>query len=64
MINIPSLGMNRELFVERKNAPSFKANRSNLRVKEILIPSLDGEWIPAKDDVILYDNLKRKSISW
>tara|TARA_Y100001958_G_C21243625_1_gene572501 strand:- start:3570 stop:4613 length:1044 start_codon:yes stop_codon:yes gene_type:complete len=64
MINIPSLGMDRELFVERKNAPSFKANRSNLRVKEILIPSLDGEWIPAKDDVILYDNLKRKSISW
>ena len=64
MINIPSLGMNRELFVERKNAPRFKANKSNLRVKEILIPSLDGEWIPAKDDVILYDNLKRKSISW
>lgn len=64
MINLPSLGMDRELFIEKKNAPRFKANRFNLRVKEILIPSLDGEWIPAKDDVILYDNLKRKSISW
>ena len=64
MINIPSLGMDREFFVERKIAPRFKANKSNLRVKEILIPSLYGEWIPAEDDVILYDNLKRKSISW
>jgi len=56
--------LTKELFVSNHDARRFKNNSGKLIVKDVVRPSLDGQWVSVYDDVVLFDVYNGTVIPW